>query len=149
MDTYEDITRKFYLNWMYAQILARKKMTDYWVGDWKYGVRAEYEDDTRTAAGSCYPPSPVETVFEGIPIARGTDRFLPWREDVIYAYSLEGGAQEWTLPASWEGKPIESTLIRETGNTAGPELDVSGRTIRFNAPAGAAVRLTAVDELNE
>ena len=140
-DSYEDITRKFYLNWMYAQIMARKKMTDYWIGDWAWGVRAEYEDDTRTEAGSYAPPRPVETLFEGIPIAKGTDRFLPWRADTLYAYSIEGGPQEWTLPEAWKGKAITSVRIEESGETPGPELVIIDRTIRFTAPAGIAIRL--------
>ena len=130
----------FYLYWMYSQVLARKKMTAYTVGDWNFGVRASYEDRT-WVHGEFYPYT-IEAVYEGIPMARGTDRFLPWREDVIYAYSQEGGPKEWTLPKSWKGAAVRAETLRQGGPVAGPALDIRGRTIRFLAPKGLPVRLT-------
>jgi hypothetical protein len=77
-----------------------------------------------------------------MPVARGEDRFLPWREDTIYAYSPGGGQKEWTLPVAWEGAEVEAATLRRGGEAPGPELEVEGRTVRFAAPAGLAVRLT-------
>jgi hypothetical protein len=137
---YADTVKLFYLCWMYYQVLSRKRMTGYTVGDWNFGVRASYQDDTRVH-GEPYPFT-VEAVYEGIPMARGTDRFLPWREDVIYAYSQEGGPKEWTLPKSWRGAAVRAETLRRGGPIPGPALDIRGRTIRFLAPKGLAVRLT-------
>jgi hypothetical protein len=138
----QQIVDNIFLHWMYYQILSRKKMTGYRVGDWYYGVRAWYEDDTRVY-GESYPYR-VEAEYEGIPIARGTDRFLPWRDDSIYAFSADGGPQEWTLPEAWEGADVRAEVLRPGGAVDEPELafQVEGRTVRFLAPAGVPVRLT-------
>ncbi len=139
-DTRQDVIENFYLHWMYYQVLNRKKITGYRVGDWKLGVRAWYDDDT-WVHGEPYPYT-VEADYEGAAMARGTDRFLPWREDTIYAFSLEGGEKEWTLPARWEGAEIAGEMLRWGGPMPGPDLEIEGRTVRFLAPAGVPVRLT-------
>jgi hypothetical protein len=135
---YATVVKCFYLDWMYSQILSRKRMLDYWTGDWNRGVRAWYEDDTRTVGG--LPPHDVQAWYEGIPVARGTDRFLPWRENVIFAYSEEGGEMEWTLPEPWEGARITARELRR--NSAAEEIGftVQGRTVRFRAPAGVPIK---------
>ncbi len=137
---YRPMLENFYLHWMYYQLLSRKRMIGYRVGDWNFGVRARFEDDTRVH-GLSYPYE-VEAVYEGIPIARGTDRFLPWSKKAIYAFSLEGGPQEWTLPAEWKGRPVKAEVLRRGGPSAGPNLEIRGRRIRFLAPRGWPVRLT-------
>lgn len=138
--SYQEIVDNVFLYWMYYQLLSRKTMTAYQVGDWYYGVRAAYTDDTRVY-GESYPRC-IEAVYEGIPIARGDNRFLPWREDVIFAYSVEGGPQEWTLPEGWAGAAVRAETLRPGGPVPGPEVEVDGRTVRFLAPAGMPVRLT-------
>ncbi|MFW5698733.1 MAG: hypothetical protein ACOCYN_02665, partial [Planctomycetota bacterium] len=142
VDSHAEITRKFYLNWMYAQVLGRRKMTGYHIGDWRFGLRAQYGPGCYAAAGSHHPPQPLHAELDGIPIARGTDRFLPWRADTIYAYSLAGGDQEWTLPADWTGAAIACVALHEHGEESGPALERDGRSLRFSAPAGVAIRIT-------
>jgi hypothetical protein len=142
VNTFEGVTRSFYQHWMYAHLLHRKAMTGYRIGAWNQGVEAHYEDETWVSSGWGGSPTAFEAVYEGIPVARGEDRFLPWREDAIYAYSPEGGAKEWTLPADWEGAEVEAVTLRRGGEAPGPELALEGRTVRFAAPAGLAVRLT-------
>jgi hypothetical protein len=140
---YEALVRDFYVHWMYAQVLFRKKMVDYRILDWGHGVEAWYEDDTHVSSGrGGHAPRPLETIYEGIPIARGTDRFLPWRPEVIYAFSERGGGQEWVLPETWEGRPVRSALLGRGGESPGPELTIAGRTVRWVAPAGVPVRLS-------
>ena len=137
---YKAIVENIYLHWMYDQLLSRKRMTGYRIGDWNLGVQAWYADDTYVH-GEPYPYL-VEARYEGIPIARGTDRFLPWRPDVIFAFSVDGGCQEWLLPESWQGAAIRADLCRRGGTVAHPDLEVEGRTIRFTAPAGMPVKFT-------
>ena len=108
----------FYQDWMYATILWRKKMLTYHVGDWDIGVEATYADNTRVRAG--FGP-PLEAWYEGIPIARGEDRFLPWRDDTIFLFSLAGGMQEWTLPESWAQREIRAACLTSGGETDGPQ----------------------------
>lgn len=143
IQTEADVTACFYLDWMYAEILRRKKMLEYRVGDWDIGVAAVYEDDTRITAG--HGAEPLQAWYEGIPIARGDDRFLPWRENVIFLFSLKGGEQEWTLPESWLGHEIRVTALTPEGERPGPLLardstTNDGRSIRINAPAGIPLR---------
>ncbi len=138
-EPYECIVRNFYLYWMYAQILFRKKMVDYRIGEWNETIEAKYEHDTRVKSG--YSQDELEADYEGIPMARGTDRFLPWRDNVIYAYSLDGELKEWTLPASWAGAKIRAKIIRQGGESPGPELTIDGRIIKFQAPPGLPVKL--------
>lgn len=139
-EPYDNIVKNFYLHWMYARILFRKKMVDYQIGAWTQTIEAWYEHNTWVRSG--YSQEDLKADYEGIPIARGTDRFLPWRDNVIYAYSLKVGMKEWKLPASWVGASIHATLIKEGGESDGPELRIDGRTIRFMAPAGLPVKLT-------
>ena len=94
-DTYADIEGDFYLYWMYAASPPPQRMTGYWIADWTTAVRATYEDNTHIWGGG----TSVFATYEGIEIARNTDRFLPWRENETYAYSVKGGLQRWTLPA--------------------------------------------------
>ncbi|MGB8354327.1 MAG: endo-alpha-N-acetylgalactosaminidase family protein [Chthoniobacteraceae bacterium] len=136
------VTACFYLDWMYAEILRRKKMTGYRLGDWEIGIDATYEDNTRITAG--HSGGPVEAWYEGIPMARGGDRFLPWREDTIYLYSRDGGAQEWTLPESWGTHDLSITTLTPEGETSGPAFNRTDRTISLEAPAGIPLRLTRV-----
>jgi hypothetical protein len=138
---YQANVNGFYLYWMHYQMLNRKRMTGYRVGDWGFGIRAWYEDDTWIHAEP-FPERIIEINYEGIPVARGTDRFLPWREDEIYAFSLEGGPREWTLPESWQKAEIRTELLRIGGSFPGPVPDIDGRTIRFTAPAAIPVRFT-------
>jgi len=136
--TEADVTACFYLDWMYTEILRRKKMLEYRVGDWDMGIEAVYEDNTRVTAG--FGP-PLEAWYEGIPIARGDDRFLPWREDTIFLYSRTGGPQTWTLPASWTQRQVRLTCLTSAGETPGPGLERIDRTIRLDVPAGIPLRL--------
>ena len=138
--TYAETVKCFYLDWMYSQIMARKRIVQYWTGDWNNSVRAWYEDGTWCIGGPT--PYGMEAGYEGIPIARGTDRFLPWRPEVIYAYSETGGPQEWTLPAAWAGCTVATQMLREGGPVAGPGFSLEGRTLRFQAPAGVPIRMT-------
>jgi hypothetical protein len=134
-----DVTACFYLDWMYTEILRRKKMTDYRIGDWDTGIDATYEDSTRVTAG--HGGAGIEAWYEGIPIARGDDRFLPWRDDTIFIYSRNGGPQEWTLPANWAQHDLYLTALSLTGETSGPPLHRTDRTMRLDAPAGVPLRL--------
>ena len=136
---YEANVKGLYLYWMHYQMLSRKRMTGYRIGDWGFGMRAWYEDDTCVHAEP-YPTRIIEVDYEGIPIVRGTDRFLPWRPDEIFAFSLKGGPQEWTLPASWKGATIQAALLRPGGRVPGPTFEVEGHAIRFTAPAAIPIR---------
>lgn len=79
--------------------------------------------------------------YEGIAIARGRDRFLPWRSNLIFTFSPSGGAQSWTLPAGWEGKALQAVTMRLDGSETSLPFTLSGRTIEFDAPAGQACKL--------
>jgi hypothetical protein len=129
---------------MYAQILHRKKMLDFHIGTWNEGVETWYEDDTHVVSGrKGAAPRTLEATYEGIAIAREDDRFLPWRDGTIYAYSPAGGPQKWTLPAAWEGRQLRAEeLLPEQGATAPCEVAVRGRTVAFTARPGVPVRLT-------
>jgi hypothetical protein len=131
----------FYLDWMYTEIMRRKKMTEYRVGDWDMGIEAVYQDNTRVTAG--FGP-PLEAWYEGIPIARGDNRFLPWRDDTIFLFSLKGGPQEWTLPESWAERDLRVSCLTPDGETAGPSFERIKRTLRLDAPAGLPLRLTCL-----
>jgi hypothetical protein len=84
----------------------------------------------------------MEAWYEGIPIAREDSRFLPWRDDVIYAFSKDGGPQEWTLPKAWEGARIAAQVLRPGGPLPFDGFKVAGRKISFPAPAGMAIKFT-------
>ncbi len=138
--TEADVTACFYLDWMYAEILRRKKMVGYKVGDWDIGIEAFYEDDTRIRAG--HGGEPLQAWYEGIPIARGDDRFLPWREDTIFLFSLKGGRQEWTLPESWNNRKLSLTRLTSDGDKKGPKFDRTGTCIRIDeVPPSIPLRL--------
>jgi hypothetical protein len=138
---YMTITRDFYTHWMYAEILARKKMTSYHIGDWNEGVIAHYKDNTRVRSGrGGMFPIKLEAWYEGIRIADGDDRFLPWRDDTIFSFSPTGGQKEWLLPKHWQESTITATVIDETGKTP-LSTEVRGNCIQFEAPAGKAVKL--------
>jgi len=137
--TEAELTAQFYLDWMYAEILKRKKMVAYRMGDWDIGIEAEYADQTRVSAGMSAPT--IEAWYEGIPIARGDDRFLPWRDDTIFVFSLKGGSQEWTLPESWDQHDVQLTSLLSGIETPGPKVDRRERTIRIDVPAGTPLRL--------
>lgn len=141
MDSYETTTSTFYLNWMYAQILYRKKMVEYKIGAWTEGVEAWYEDNTYIRSGrGGHKPIPLKAIYEGIEIARGNERFLPWREDTIFFYSEVGGEQEWILPASWKGCKVEAVTLRRAGQVKGPEFTIEGTTIKFYGPRAIPVK---------
>ncbi len=137
--TEAEITAQFYLDWMYAEILKRKKMTAYRIGDWNIGIEAEYADETRVTAG--IGTVTLEAWYEGIPIARGDDRFLPWREDTIFVFSLKGGSQEWTLPKSWDQHDVSLASLVSGIETLGPKFERLQRTIRIDVPPGIPLRL--------
>jgi hypothetical protein len=140
VETWDATIEGFYLHWMYSQVLSRKRMVGYHEGDWHFGVRACYEDDTWVYGES--HPHTLEANYAGIPIRRGASVFLPWREDTIFAYSKDGGAQEWTLPADWEGAPVSAAMLRRGGALSGLDVTIEGRTIRYAPPAGIPVRFT-------
>jgi hypothetical protein len=137
--TEADVTACFYLDWMYTEIMRRKKMTDYRIGDWDTGIEAVYADNTRVTAG--HGGAPIEAWYEGIPIARGDDRFLPWREDTIFLYSRKGGMQEWTLPESWAKHDLQLKEVSSTGDASAIAFERIDRTIRVQASAGIPLRL--------
>jgi hypothetical protein len=112
-DTREQVLKHLVSDWMYAQVLQRRKMTSYQTLDWNTGVVATYTDG-KTRGGR--PPGAVETELGGILIARGEDRFLPWREDEIVFYSAGGGEQAWDLPKAWAGHAVTSNLPIELRN---------------------------------
>jgi hypothetical protein len=143
-DTPETMVQHYYQDWMYTQILYRKKMLDYRTGHWDFGVEAHYEDDT----WACYTGSELAAVYEGIPIARGEERFLPWSEDTIYAYSMAGGEQCWTLPAGWDGASIEVVELVNGEEIPGLGLRVNGREINFTACANTPIRLRKTSHSN-
>jgi hypothetical protein len=136
-NSYEQIRDCFYLYWLYSQLLARKRMTGYRIFDWNGGVRAEYADNT-WAVG--YAAGGVQAVYEGIPIARGDDRFLPWAADTIFAFSQAGGPQQWTLPASWRGATITAAALHPGKAVPFASFHVSGDMIRFEAVASLPLR---------
>jgi hypothetical protein len=82
--------------------------------------------------------------FEPLVTHMDSFAFLPWREDLIFAYSPDGGAQEWTLPAAWEGKGIRAEVLREDGAFQVLPFQVAGRSLCFEAPAGLACRFSVV-----
>ncbi len=137
-----DVTASFYLDWMYAEILRRKPMLSYRVGHWDNGVEATYADQTRVTAG--VGGAPLQAWYEGIPMARGEDRFLPWRGDVFFLFSLQGGEQEWTLPDSWAGRGLRLNFVHERGDKEVPFLHRAEQKIRVNVPAGIPLRLQAI-----
>lgn len=141
-DDYLTLVRRFYSLWMYDQILRRKRLTGYAVGDWLQSVKAHYSGETWLQTWS--DPASLTAVYEEIPIARGADRFLPWREDLIFAHNPGGGLQEWTLPAAWEGKGIRAEVLREDGDFQALPFQVMGRSLCFEAPAGLACRFSVV-----
>lgn len=138
-ESYEDLVRCFYSWWMYAQLLLRKPMTSCRVGEWHNGIRATYSGETVVEAGWGH----MRARYEGIEIARDGDRFLPWREDVIYAYSRSGGEQKWTLPASWAGRQVDAKELSRDGEMA-VSIGVNGQEISWHARPGMAYRFTHV-----
>lgn len=137
-----ETARLFYQNWMYSQVLARKRMLNYTLGDWNQGVEAWYSDEThvRTARDGV-KPTELQATYEGIPIARGGDRFLPWRENDIRIYSRSGGRQRWVLPLPWKGCSLICTELRAEGTVPGPAIQVQEREIELDIPPGRPLRL--------
>jgi hypothetical protein len=130
---------RFYSDWMYDQILRRKRMTGYQVRDWFQSAQADYSEGTLVRTGSSRDD--LYTEYEGIAIARGRDRLLPWRPDLIFAFSPSGGAQSWTLPADWEGKALQAVVMGLDGSETSLPFTQAGRTICFDAPVGQACKL--------
>jgi len=138
-DSYETMVQNFYMHWMYAQILYRKKIEGYRLGAWNQTVEVNYEHETRVQSG--FTKEELQAEYEGIPLARGTDRFLPWRENIIYAFSLKGGLKEWILPPSWSGANIKAVVLTQGGEIPGPKMTIEGRTIKFQAPESLPVKI--------
>ncbi len=144
-ETYTSLQHKFYTFWMYAEILHRKRMLRYEIGSWNEGIEAWYKDDTYIRSGRPgASPLHIFTQYEGIPIARGGNRFLPWRDDVIYAYSTSDTEQEWLLPATWEKAKITALQLAEDRVGQPLAFTIDQRTIRFQLPAHTAARFTRV-----
>jgi len=137
--TYESLTHNFYSQWMYAELLQRKPMTGYRVGQWDETIEAWFADDTYVSSGR--QPEQLFARFEGIDIARGRDRFLPWRDDTIYVYSPTGGQQSWTLPQAWADNTIRAAHIYEKGEAEAAAPTIEDRQITLEVPAGVAVAL--------
>ena len=123
----EAITAHFHLYWLYSRLLARKRMLSMTVGEWGFGVSAEYADETRVH-GEPFPDR-MEAFYEGIPIAKDGDRFLPWDAHTIYAYSTSGGPQRCLLPHTWRGANIAAAVA----------FTVDGDTIAWQTTAGTPV----------
>jgi hypothetical protein len=136
-DTFETMVQHYYQDWMYTQILYHKKMLDFRAGDWDYGLEAQYEDDTWVRVDG----DGLSANYEGIPIARGDDRFLPWSDDTIYGYSLAGGEQEWLLPESWAHAGIHAVELVIGEEHPVRRLSVEGRKITFAARPNIPIRL--------
>ncbi|MDX2108616.1 MAG: endo-alpha-N-acetylgalactosaminidase family protein [Verrucomicrobiota bacterium] len=135
--TWKQAAERFFTHWMYSQLLARKEMLDYKVGEWNEGVEAWYRDDTYVRTGRAGAvPTKLYATYEGIPIARDRDRFLPWRDNLIYVYSQAGGTQQWTLPEGWEGTSISLDVLSEQGTFPGPIFTITGRTVTFYTAPG-------------
>jgi len=103
--TEADVIACFYLDWMYTEIMRRKKMTDYRIGDWDTGIDATFEDNTRVTAG--HSGAGIEAWYEGIPIARGDDRFLPGAKTP--SSSLVATAEHRNGPCQRAGRNATST----------------------------------------
>jgi hypothetical protein len=133
------IGHNFFSQWMYAELLHRKRMVAYRVGQWDEEAEAWYADETYVSTGRT--PRTLYARYEGIDIARGQNRFLPWREDTIYVYSPEGGIQTWTLPPEWGGQSVRASQIIESGETPLPAPQMEGRQIHLELQAGIPVVL--------
>jgi hypothetical protein len=136
------LVRDFYTRWMYFQILSRKKMTSLTIGEWDSSVEAHYQDDTYVWAGGS--PNNLLARYEGIEIARGRSRFLPWRSDEIYFYSPVGGPQEWALPIDFPSTKLSVTALYDGSESGLKPVTARGRTIRFDADPGIPLRLHAL-----
>jgi hypothetical protein len=104
---------------------------------------ADYSEGTLVRTGWSREDLYAET--EGIAIARGRDRFLPWRQDLIFAFSPTGGTQSWTLPASWEGKSLQAVIMNLDGSETQLPFTQAGRMVSFTAPAGLACKLMRME----
>jgi hypothetical protein len=82
----------------------------------------------------------------GIPIAIGTDRFVPV-DGGILAYSKSGGEQKWQLPANWRGAPLLWELTAG-GRKPGPKCRLEGRSVIYLAAPGRPYLITDSKEGN-
>jgi hypothetical protein len=82
----------------------------------------------------------------GIPIAIGTDRFVPV-DGGILAYSKSGGEQKWQLPANWRGAPLLWELTAG-GRKPGPKCRLEGRSVIYLAAPGRPYLITDLKEGN-
>jgi hypothetical protein len=136
----QSAVRRFYTDWMYDQILRRKRMTGYQVGDWLGSASAQYTDHTLVRSG--WNRDELYAEYEGLPVARGPNRFLPWRAGVIFAYSPQGGQQSWRLPEAWQGQAVRAVILEHDGRETDLFFTLSEGEIQFEAPPGKACKLT-------
>ena len=126
---------------LYQLYLTRELMDFRWTGHNRFEMRLG--DDGFVEADGAKQAMRVR--WGDIDVARDFDRFIPAGPNTIYAYSSHGGRQQWTLPAHWEGARIESSKITPEGVTAGPELSITGRIVRFDADPHRPVILRLIE----
>ncbi|MCL5744775.1 MAG: endo-alpha-N-acetylgalactosaminidase family protein [Acidobacteria bacterium] len=131
------VTQRYYLDTLLQQYYQRFEATGF--ADDGNVLRVAYSKNCVASYDRKQKLLRVED--GGVPIAMGTDRFIPEGNEIL-AYSKTGGKQNWTLPASLRGKRAEVFALTETGRKPGPKFQIAGESITFEAAAGQPYVIT-------
>lgn len=128
----EDISDIYYLGHLLRSLLQSKEMTH--LSDEGNLLTIQYgEDCTVRYERMDKKGGALLVTNQGIEVARGNDRFVPVSGDEILSYSKQGGVMTWQLPDGWADSRLSLFRLTATGRQKGPQIQMTGSTIRFKA----------------